>query len=68
MKINKYNINDILSELDKDSYGYPTKENFYSPSDDRHIESYIEDVEDGDNFIDYCEYIFKLLEEEDYYD
>lgn len=45
-----------------------TEEDFYPPTDDRVLESYIEDVEDGDNFVDYCKYIFHLYEEEGYYD
>lgn len=40
---------------------------FYPPTDDRTFNSYIEDIKDGDNFADYCEYIFELLDEEDYY-
>lgn len=44
-----------------------TEEDFYPPVDNRTFDSYIEDVKDGDNFADYCEYIFELLDEEDYY-
>ena len=47
---------------------YLKESDFYPPSDDRTFNSYIEDVEDGDNFADYCEYIFELYEEEGYYD
>ena len=46
-----------LSELD-----------FYPPSDNRVLKSHIEDIDGGDNFTDYCEYIFEILEEEEYYD
>ena len=45
-----------------------TEVDFYPPSDDRVLESYVEDIEDGENFADYCEYIFELLEEEGYYE
>ena len=45
-----------------------TESDFYPPSDDRVLESYIEDIEGGDNFADYCEYIFDLYEEEGYYE
>ena len=51
----KYNI--VLEEKD-----------FYPPSDNRVLESYIEDVEDGDNFYEYAEYIYDLYESEDYYE
>lgn len=65
MKKNKYDFSDLLQEKSCD---YLTEEDFYPPSDDRYLESYIEDIEGGDNFADYCEYIFELLEEEEYYD
>lgn len=45
-----------------------TEEDFYPPHDNRTFDSYIEDVECGDNFADYCKYIFELYEEEGYYD
>lgn len=41
---------------------------FYTTSDDRYLESYIEDIDGGDNFADYCEDLFELLEEEGYWD
>lgn len=47
---------------------YLTKSDFYPPSDDRMWESNLEDIRDGDNFIDYCQYIFGVLKEEGYYD
>ena len=62
---NKYDFSDILNEQDVAEL---TEQDFYPPSDDRYLESYIEDIDGGDNFVDYCEYIFELLEEEDYYD
>ena len=36
--------------------------------DDRTWKSNIEDIDGGDNFADYCEYFFELLEEEEYFD
>ena len=79
---NKYNFDNMLNEQynsysiytnnyqnDKDNYDFClTEMDFYPPSDNRVFESYIEDIEDGDNFTDYCKYIFKLYEEEGYYD
>ena len=47
---------------------YLTKKDFYPPFDNRILESYVEDINGGDNFADYCEYIFKIYEEEGYYD
>lgn len=52
----------------KDNNFYLTEVDFYPPYDDRVFESYVEDIDNGDNFADYCEYIFKLYEEEGYYD
>lgn len=60
-----YDFSDLLQE---ESCDYITEENFYSPSDNRQLTSYIEDIEGGDNFEEYCKYIFELLEEEGYYD
>ena len=54
---NKPTQNYVLNEQD-----------FYPASDDRTWESYVEDIEGGDNFADYCEYIFEIYEEEGYYD
>lgn len=44
------------------------EQSFYPPSDDRTWKSYVEDIKGGDNFADYCEYIFDLLEEENYFE
>ena len=45
-----------------------TESDFYPPYDDRVLKSYIEDVDEENNFASYCKYIFKLYEEEGYYD
>ena len=68
MKNFEYNIDEILNELEEQSYGYLTEESFYPPHDNRCFKSYVEDVNGGDNFADYCEYFFRLLVEEDYYE
>jgi hypothetical protein len=65
MKKNKYDFSDLLQEKVRD---YLTEEDFYPPSDDRHLESYVKDINGGDNFADYCEYIFEILDEEEYFD
>lgn len=55
------------SYMSKRHYKCLTEEDFYPAPDNRLLKSYIEDIEDGDNFADYCEEFFKMLEEEDYY-
>ena len=62
---NRHNTNDITN---KQHYRCLTETDFYPPSDDRTLKSNIVDINGGDNFSDYCEYIFDLLEEEEYYD
>lgn len=41
---------------------------FYPPTDDRTWKSNVEDIDGGDNFADYCKYIFKILKEEEYWE
>ena len=65
MNKNSYDFDDLLQE---ESCKYLTEEDFYPPEDKRILKSYVEDIDDGDNFADYCEYFFELLEEENYYD
>lgn len=45
-----------------------TEQDFYPPSDNRTAKSMVKDIVGGDNFIDYCEEFFGLLDEEGYYD
>lgn len=45
-----------------------TEEDFYPPEDDRILKSYVQDIYGGDNFSDYCRYIYSVLDEEEYYD
>lgn len=45
-----------------------TEQDFYPASDDRVWTSNVEDIENGDNFADYCKDFFELLDEEEYYD
>ena len=40
----------------------------YSLFDDRVWTSNIEDIDGGDNFADYCNEFFRMLDEEEYYD
>lgn len=63
-----YDIDNVLNVLDKQSFDYLTEKSFYPPSDNRVLKSYVKDIVGGDNFADYCEYIFELYEEEGHYD
>ena len=64
-KKDKYNFDDLLQDEIRD---YLIEEDFYFSSHDRCLESYIEDIDGGDNFADYCEDMFKLLEKEEYFE
>ena len=44
------------------------EQDFYPPYDNRYWESKVEDIYGGDNFADYCEYLFDILGEEEYFD
>ena len=45
-----------------------TEEDFYPSSDNRVWQSNLRDISGGDNFADYCEDFFEVLDEEEYYD
>ena len=64
MKKDKYDFSDLLQDESCDDI---TEKDFYPPLDNRYLESYISDINGGDNFADYCEYIFEILDEEDYW-
>lgn len=57
-----------LYELNKSSFYELSEQDFYPPADDRVWKSNVSDIEGGDNFADYCEYIFKILDEEEYFE
>lgn len=59
---NKLTISDIRFLDDK------IEKDMYQPTDNRTWGSYVRDIYDGDNFADYCEDLFELLEEEEYWD
>lgn len=66
---NKYRYDYTLNSfIDEQRENYLTEEDFYPPQDNRYWKSYVEDINGGDNFADYCRYIFKVCEEEGYYD
>lgn len=68
---NKYTFNDIL---DEEFYDYLIEVECHQSDrelydlDNGYWKSGVEDIKGGDNFIDYCTYIFGILEEEGYYD
>lgn len=64
----KLNKQTSKQQIDRYDFGCLTEEDFYPPVDNRILTSYVEDIEDGDNFMDYCEYIFELCDEEEYWD
>ena len=49
-------------------YNVLSEKDFYPPDDNRTLESYVKDIEGGDNFLDYTKYIFDIYEEEDWYE
>jgi hypothetical protein len=69
---NFYDVqNGTVNKMDdklKDSTVYLTESDFYPPSDDRVLRSYIRDVCEDNNFREYAEYIYDLYEEENYYE
>lgn len=65
---NKYKSDDLL---DKQYNYYLTEKDFYPPYDyydNRVWKSYVEDIDGGDNFADYCRDFFELLDEEEYFE
>ena len=54
---NKVVYNDVLSE-----------EDFYPPSDNRVLKSYVRDIYGGDIFAEYAKYNYNLYEKEEYYE
>lgn len=68
-KLSKKDFYPLSIDNKQDSCEYLLTENdFYPPSDNRFLKSYIEDIDGGDNFAEYCEYIFEIYEEEGYYE
>lgn len=57
---NKFIYEDTLENLDY-YFMEPT-------TDNRMWESYVEDIDGGSNFADFCEEFFELLEEEEYWE
>lgn len=64
MSKNKYDFTDLLKEQSCDCL---TEEDFYPPYDNRYFQSCVIDINGGDNFADFCEEFFELLDKEEYY-
>lgn len=65
--INEYDLY-IANNVFEDDELYFFGTTSYQSFDDRVWKSYIEDIDGGDNFVDYCEYFFSLCEEEEYFE
>lgn len=67
---NEYSFDDItFDDMTDEQYSKClTEADFYPPADNRTLKSNVKDIYNGDNFADYCEYIFDLLEEEGCYE
>ena len=44
------------------------EQDFCPPSDDRCWTSNVRDIAGGDNFADFCEYFFEILDEAEYFE
>ena len=45
-----------------------TEQDFYPPSDNRTWNSNVKNINGGDNFTDFCEEYFKMLDEEEFFE
>lgn len=61
----RYTLEDMLDE--QDFYSTEFDETFLY-IDNRIWKSNVEDINGGDNFADFCEEFFELLDEEDYWE
>lgn len=59
--------NELNMELNEKDF-YLKDSDFYPPVDTRTLHSLIEDIGEGDNYLEYAEYIYNLYEEEGYYE
>lgn len=66
--------NGLNEELDKkiaylmDNDFCLTESDFYPPSDNRVWTTNVVDIDSGDNFADYCEEFFEMLDQEEYFE
>lgn len=70
---NIYEIQKKLNKTQNKSYENElnielTEKSFYPPADTRTLHSLIEDIGEGNNYLEYAEYIYDLYEEEGFYE
>lgn len=63
-----FHLEDEFYKVDDNTYHNDNNDFHSSLDDDRVWVSNVEDIDGGDNFADFCEDYFKLLEEEDYFE
>lgn len=67
-------LNKLSEELDKkfaylmDNDFSLSDNDFYPPSDNRTWTTNVMDIDGGDNFADYCEEYFEILDQEEYFE
>lgn len=66
----KFQFDNIIEDAVDEQYynGCLTEADFYPPSDNRTLKSNVRNIAGGDNFADYCEQFFDMLEEDGYYE
>ncbi|MBO5828912.1 MAG: hypothetical protein J6R59_10745 [Paludibacteraceae bacterium] len=63
-----FHLENEFYEADDNTYHEDSNDFYSSLEDNRVWTSNVEDINGGDNFADFCENYFKLLEEEDYFE
>lgn len=58
----------LLTESDFHFLNSRLEDHIYQSSDNRTWKSNVEDIDGGDNFVDFCEDYFELLDEENYWE
>jgi hypothetical protein len=64
-------MNDVFTYeefLEEQDYNPIEYDDLYTNSDDRTWKSYVQDINGGDNFADFCEEFFEMLDEEGYWE
>lgn len=61
-------MNNKLTKKDFQFLNNRFENDIYQQTDNRVLESYIEDIDDENNFESFCEEFFELLDEENYWD
>ncbi len=61
-------MNDVNKYHEYNFTNDDTEQDFYCLLDNRFWTSNVDDIDGGDNFADYCNEFFEMLDEEEYYD